>query len=145
MHVVLEVLSTARVIERKAQIIFRAYGLTAAQFNVLNCLADQPHGMKASDLAQGLIVDPSNVTGMLRRMKKEGWLHEIENPKDLRQRVVTLSPKGLTTWKAAHSGYQSSLDLLSSGLTDRQRSTCVATLHVLSAAATRLGALSPDA
>jgi len=145
MHVVLEVLSAARTLERNAQIVFRAYGLTAAQFNVLNCLADQPNGMRASDLAQGLLVDPSNVTGMLKRMKKEGWLHEIENPKDLRQRVVALSSKGRTAWTAAHSAYQRSLDLLSSGLTARQCSTCVATLQVLSAAATRLGALSPDA
>ncbi len=41
-----------------------------------NLLSDQPDGMRASDLARALIVDRSNVTGLIKRMKKDGLLKE---------------------------------------------------------------------
>ena len=72
MHLALQILTTAQALEKAAQRIFRPHGLTAAQFNVLSLLSDQPGGMRASELASALIVDPSNVTGLLKRMKKDG-------------------------------------------------------------------------
>ena len=121
MHLVVEILLAARTFEKKAQLLFRPYGLTPAQFNVLNCLSDQPDGMRASDLARSLIVDPSNVTGMLKRMKKEGLVREIANPGDRRQHVVALSAKGLEAWTRCNRAYQRSLRALDSELTAHER------------------------
>jgi DNA-binding MarR family transcriptional regulator len=140
MHVVLEVLSAARTFEKKAQVVFRPYGLTPAQFNVLNCLSGRPDGMRASDLALGLIVDRSNVTGMLKRMRKEGWLREIENQRDRRQRVVGLSAKGLAAWSRCNRAYEQSLRKLESELTPQERLVCGAALRKLSHGAAMLGA-----
>lgn len=131
MHVVLEILLAARTFEKKAQVIFRPYGLTAAQFNVLNCLSDQPDGMRASDLARGLIVDRSNVTGMLKRMKKEGWLREIETERDRRQRVVGLSAKGLAVWTRCRHAYEQNLRAIESELTAEERLVCETALQKL--------------
>jgi DNA-binding MarR family transcriptional regulator len=131
MHVVLEVLLAARTFEKKAQAIFRPYGLTPAQFNVLNCLSDQPDGMRASDLASGLIVDPSNITGLLKRMKKEGFLREIESQGDRRQRVVGLSPKGVSAWRRSRRAYERSLRALESELTAMELRVCGEALRKL--------------
>ena len=106
MHLVLRLFATTQALEKAAGRVFRPLGLTSAQFNVLNLLAVSPQGMRASDLASALIVDPSNVTGLLRRMKKEGLLEELENAGDRRQYIVGLSPKGRSVWRRAHPQYE---------------------------------------
>lgn len=139
MPIVLEILAAARTFEKKALVIFRPHGLTPAQFNVLNCLAGRPEGMRASDLARGLIVDPSNVTGMLQRMQKEGWLREIESRADRRQRVVGLSEKGVAAWSRCHRAYQRSLRALQSELSARELVVCQTALGKLVQKAAQLG------
>jgi MarR family 2-MHQ and catechol resistance regulon transcriptional repressor len=120
-HLVLQVLATAQVLQKEAQRTFKPHGLTAAQFNVLHLLSGQPAGMRASDLARALIVDPSNVTGLLKRMKQVGLLREIANPRDRRQHVVTLSAKGRAAWGAARIDYERKLAALDAALSTANR------------------------
>jgi DNA-binding MarR family transcriptional regulator len=112
MHLVLRLFATTQALEKAAGRVFRPLGLTSAQFNVLNLLAMSPEGMRASDLASALIVDPSNVTGLLRRMRKEGLVAELENAGDRRQYIVGLSPKGRSVWRRANPLYERCLALL---------------------------------
>jgi DNA-binding MarR family transcriptional regulator len=121
MHIVLQIVTAARALEKEGKRIFSPHGLTPVQFNVLNLLSKHPAGMRASDLARALIVDPSNVTGLLKRMKHEGLLNEIENTADRRQHVVTWSAKGQAAWKPAHRDYERSLVALDSVLTPVSR------------------------
>jgi DNA-binding MarR family transcriptional regulator len=122
MHLVLRVLATAQAMGKAGQRIFKSYGLTVAQFNVLNLLSDQPEGIHASALAKALIVDPSNITGLLNRMKREGYLKELKNPNDGRQRVVTLSSSGRRLWERAHVKYQRVLEAFESKIAQGDRS-----------------------
>jgi DNA-binding MarR family transcriptional regulator len=131
MNLVLQVISAAQAFEKAGQRIFRAHGLTVAKFNVLNLLSDQPDGMRASDLARALIVDRSNVTGLIKRMKKDGLLKEVETLQDRRQHVVTLSAKGRTAWSAAHPAYERGLAELTSGLSPANRKVAEAVLQSL--------------
>ena len=116
MHLVLQVLATAQALQKEAQRLLRPHGLTAAQFNVLHLLSSQPAGLRASDLARALIVDPSNVTGLLKRMKQLGLLKALENPRDRRQHVVTLSARGRAAWESAFRDYARNLAALDSVL-----------------------------
>ena len=128
MHTVFQVIAAARSLEKAAARVFKPHGLTPARFNVLNLLSDQPAGMRASDLATALIVDPSNVTGLLRRMKKEGLLTEMENAADRRQYIVGLSAKGRKAWRGAHRDYERCLATLAGRL---NRAECAAADGVL--------------
>jgi len=121
MHLVIQVLATAQALRKTGERLFRAHGLTLAQFNVLNLLADQPEGMRASQLARALIVDASNVTGLLKRMQAEGLLRDCENTADRRQHVVTLTSMGLKAWKAANREYVQSLETVDSALSPAAR------------------------
>jgi DNA-binding MarR family transcriptional regulator len=131
MHLVLRVLAAAQALEKSGQRIFRSHGLTVAKFNVLNLLSDQPDGMRASDLARALIVDRSNVTGLIKRMKKDGLLQEVETAHDRRQHVVTLSPKGRAAWSAADPAYEKGLAELVSGLSPANRKVAETVLQRL--------------
>ncbi|HEY1794319.1 MAG TPA: MarR family transcriptional regulator [Opitutaceae bacterium] len=108
MHPVLHVFTTAQALEKAAARLFRPHGLTVAQFNVLNTLSGT-EGMRASALADALIVDPSNVTGLLKRMTRDGLLREAPNTGDRRQYVVTLSPRGRAVWRRASAEYEARL------------------------------------
>lgn len=120
MHLALQILLTAQGLEKAAQRVFRPHGLTPAQFNVLNLLADQPTGLRASALADALIVDRSNITGLLKRMKKDGLLHQVENPEDRREHVVALSPRGRKLWQEAGREYERCLAALDAALPHAQ-------------------------
>lgn len=138
MHLVLQVVATAQALQKAAHRVFRPHGLTAVQFNVLNVLARQPDGMRASDLARALIVDPSNVTGLLKRMKQQGLLKEVENPRDRRQHVVTLNARGRAAWAAGFRVYQKSLAALDSGISPRDRNAADKVLRRLATAVASL-------
>jgi DNA-binding MarR family transcriptional regulator len=115
-HLVLQVLAAAQALQKRAQRVFRPHGLTPAQFNVLHLLSGRPEGMRATDLARALIVDPSNVTGLLRRMKQMGLLRALENARDRRQHIVALSAKGRALWTAACRDYSRNLEAIDAAL-----------------------------
>jgi DNA-binding MarR family transcriptional regulator len=108
-HLALQIVSAAGTLEKAAKRVFAPHGLTPAQFNVINLLSDQPEGMRASDLAEALVVDPSNVTGLLKRMARDGWIVDRANPDDRRQHVTVLAPKGRAAWAKARHDYERSL------------------------------------
>jgi DNA-binding MarR family transcriptional regulator len=120
MHVVLRVFHAAQIFDKAAQRVFSPHGITAAQFNVLNLLADQPAGLRSSELAASLIVDPSNITGLLNRMDRDGLVTELENKADRRQRIVTLTPKGRALWTKANRDFEKCLSALSDLVSDRE-------------------------
>ena len=117
MHIALQVLTTAQALDKAAVRIFKPHGVTPAQFNVLALLSDQSGGMCASDIAEALIVDPSNVTGLVKRMKKDGLLAELDNPADRRQRIVGLTGEGRRIWESAGKDYERCLAALDTPLT----------------------------
>ena len=140
MNVILRIFQTAQVLDKAAQRVFSPHELTAAQFNVLNLLADQENGLRASDLAASLIVDPSNVTGLLKRMSRDGLVTNLENTADRRQRIVALTPKGRRLWAKASSDYEVCLKVLDTLLSEKEKTTTAAVLVRLQEKANELSA-----
>jgi MarR family 2-MHQ and catechol resistance regulon transcriptional repressor len=138
MQVVLRVFQTAQIFDKAAKRIFSPHGLTAAQFNVLNLLADQKEGLRASDLAASLIVDPSNVTGLLKRMSRDELVIDLESKQDRRQRIVALTPKGRALWTKASRDYEKCLRLLEELVSEKEKKITEDILVRLSTAAVKL-------
>ena len=84
-----DIVATADLLLRESQRLFRPQGLTAAQFNVLNLLAGcgDGAGLSQRELADLLVVDRSNVTGLIDRMETAGWVRRADDPSD-RKSVV---------------------------------------------------------
>ena len=72
------VLTTTDVFLREGQRLFRPHGITAAQYNVLSALAAAGDGMSQRELGDLLVVDRSNVTGLVDRMEKAGWVRRSD-------------------------------------------------------------------
>lgn len=125
------VLGTADAFLRESHRLFRPLGLTGAQFNVLNLLAAASGGVSQRELGDRLLVDRSNVTGLLDRMEKAGWVRRADHPEDRRVYLVTLTPAGRTLWAKANPLYLEVVAQVTAGLTAQRMGECIETLDRL--------------
>lgn len=72
--------------------ITEKYGFTPLQLHILELLAQKP--MRMSRLCDSLVCDASNVTGIVDRLSKRGWIERTDHPEDRRIKVVSLTKKG---------------------------------------------------
>ena len=140
-----EIVSTADLFLRESTRLFRPQGLTAAQFNVLNILAGPKaeRGLSQRELADQLVVDRSNVTGLVDRMEKAGWVRRADDPADRRVYRVQLTAAGRKLWQKVAPAYADVVRQVTARLGERQMRDAVALLGTLREDATRW--MSPDA
>jgi DNA-binding MarR family transcriptional regulator len=125
------VMATADVFLRESQRLFRPHGITAAQYNVLNVLAPHREGMSQRELGDVLVVDRSNVTGLLDRLEKAGWVRRADDPADRRVYRVTLTPAGRQLWARVEPRYVAAITAVTRGLTRHQMVECAELLRRL--------------
>jgi DNA-binding MarR family transcriptional regulator len=136
------VLEAADSLLRGSQKLLRPYGLTAAQFNVLNLIARSEAGMSQRELSDKLVVDRSNVTGLLDRMEKAGWVRREDDPDDRRIYRVSLTVSGRKLWEKVHPLYLDAVAEITAGLSGKQISDSVDLLSQLTRASTGWAAAS---
>jgi DNA-binding MarR family transcriptional regulator len=119
-ELVASVMTTADAFLRESQRLFRPHGATGAQYNVLNILAAHPDGLSQRELGDLLVVDRSNVTGLLDRLEKLGLVRRQDHPDDRRVYRVSLTAAGSARWKTIHPLYLRAVADITRGLTVRQ-------------------------
>lgn len=72
---------------------FASHGVTADQFVILACLAEEDT-ITQKDLAHRASSDPSTIRAMLVLLEGRGLIARNRNPDDSRERLVTLTAKG---------------------------------------------------
>lgn len=130
------VMATADAFLRESTRLFRPLGLTGAQYNVLNVLAPTPEGISQRELSDLLVVDRSNVTGLLDRLEKAGWVRRTDHPEDRRVYRVSLTPEGRALWAKAKPLYLEVIAQVTAGLSKKRMSDCLETLARLGTNAT---------
>ena len=131
------VMATADAFLRESQRLFRPFGLTAAQYNILNVLAPVTNGMSQRELSDYLVVDRSNVTGLLDRMEKAGWVQRADDPADRRIYRVTLTTAGRNLWRKVEPRYHAVVEQVTRGVTAKRMAECVALLDQLAESAAK--------
>jgi DNA-binding MarR family transcriptional regulator len=125
------ILATANAFLRESGRLFRPYGLTGAQFNVLNILALRPDGISQRELGDLLVVDRSNVTGLLDRMEKAGWVRRADDPADRRVYRIRLTPAGSALRDKVNPLYLDVVHQITQGIAGKKMSDCAALLQEL--------------
>ena len=111
-----QTLRTSGTLLKASHRFFRQFGLTEAQFNVLNVLEDKPDGMSQRQLSDVLVVDRSNVTGLLDRMEAAGWVERKRAPNDRRAYRVVLTRSGTALIRRVLPKYEAAVAELFRGL-----------------------------
>jgi DNA-binding MarR family transcriptional regulator len=137
LDLVATVMATADAFLRESQRLFRPHGLTGAQYNVLNVLAATAEGISQRELGDALVVDRSNVTGLLNRLEAAGWVRRTDHPDDRRIYRVSLTPAGRRLWKKIQPRYAMVVAEVTRGLSAKRMAECRGVLeHLAEAAAT---------
>ncbi|ATC65299.1 MarR family transcriptional regulator [Nibricoccus aquaticus] len=125
------VMATADALMRESHRLFRPHGLTGAQYNVLNVLAARDEAMSQRELSDVLVVDRSNVTGLLDRMEKAGWVKRADDPADRRVYRISLTAAGRKLWAKVRPKYEDSVAAVTRGLGAAQMKAGIELLQCL--------------
>ena len=90
----LNIVRTAGVLSAAAAALFRAHGLTEAQFNVLFALKYNPQDVTQSDLGRMLVVTRATITSVLDKMEAKGLVERITVPSNRRIYHLGLTAEG---------------------------------------------------
>jgi DNA-binding MarR family transcriptional regulator len=90
----IQLLRTAEDLWNASRLFFARWDLSPSQFNVLNLLHERPAGLSQSELSRLLIMHRSNVTGLVDRLERRGFVVREDNSSDRRAYRVTLTSSG---------------------------------------------------
>jgi len=80
--------------------IFRRYGLSFPQYNVLRVLDASRNGRnKISEVSRIMLVPGANMTGIAKRLERDGFLIRKPDPRDERVTLLQITAKGKRTLK----------------------------------------------
>lgn len=74
--------------------IFRAHGMSEAQFNVLVTLEDVPEGLTMVEIARRMLISRAGISGLIRGLEGKGWVVCAACPGDARAVRVRLTEAG---------------------------------------------------
>jgi DNA-binding MarR family transcriptional regulator len=97
-------------LERQSEAFFQPFGITGAQFNILNLLGHRGGRMDQATLVDLLLVGKSSISIVLNRMVRAGLVKREEHPRDRRQTVLVLTSKGRSLWKKISPSYEAGVD-----------------------------------
>lgn len=103
----LNVVLTGTLLAKEGDRVLRRFGLTDAQFNVLMLLKHQSNGgeMNQTSLGNMLLVNRSNVTGLIDRLQQAGWVTRVADARDRRVNRVRMTSAGRQVLERAEEAY----------------------------------------
>jgi len=91
----LRLLACTGQMERRVRRGFREdFDFTLPRFDVLAQLDRNPDGMSMGGLSEQLMVSAGNITGLIDRLRKDGLVDRVADPRDRRTQRVGLTPAG---------------------------------------------------
>jgi len=120
---VLNIILTGTLLAKEGQRIFRPLGLTLAQFNVLMMLKSQSVDGRINQTTLGkmMLVNRSNITGLIDRMEEAGLVRRTDDPEDRRVYYVEMTDAGSRVLENARKVYFSRIEEIMSVLSANER------------------------
>ncbi len=103
----LNIVLTGELLSKEADRILKPFKMTQAQFNVLMLLRFQSEKGEVNQTRLGrmLLVNRSNVTGLVDRMERDGLVERVAEPGDRRVKKVKISEAGRKACEKAAKTY----------------------------------------
>lgn len=104
------------------------FEITTQQMAVIGALTRpqaDAEGMTVKDLILFLELSRQNLTAVLDRLEKHGWIERAVNRQDARSRRLRLTPEGRKMWRQMHSNVESFYAAALTDFTPQERATLV--------------------
>lgn len=120
--VLMAIVRAAEIFKRNHSSVFRNYGLSFPQYNVLRVLEASKNGRnKISDVSRIMLVPGANITGIAKRLEKDGFIIKKSDPGDDRVTILEITPKGKRTLKNIEKEKDEWLELMLKNLSENQK------------------------
>ena len=90
----LNLVKTGDWIEWKVRKVLVKHGLTHAQYNIMRVVEKNTDGVRISRIKKKMLFYKTDLTRMLDRLEKKGWIRREEDPEDRRSTTVRLTTTG---------------------------------------------------
>ena len=98
--VMMAIVRVAELFKKDADAIFREFGLTFPQYNALRVLEASGNGRNTiTNVCRVMLVSGANMTGIVKRLEKNGFLVREKDPADDRITILKITAKGKTAIK----------------------------------------------
>jgi|SRR5690625_765190 len=126
----LRLLSCTTLIENELRSRLRKkYKTTLPRFELMAQLAEQPEGLKMSELSRKMLVTNGNITGIADQLEKEGVVERQRVLHDRRSSVIRLTEKGQTLYKQIALVYNRWVDEFFGPLSSDNKENLLAALN----------------
>ncbi len=117
-EVVLNLVRTANVLSVLGAALFRRFGLTEAQFNVLFALKYKTRAWTQSDLSKRLVVTRASITSVLDKLESKELVKRVDVEGNRRIYHVDLTAKGLELLNKVEPVYRKDIHAIFSMFSD---------------------------
>lgn len=104
--VLVALVKASEIYKKDCDSIYKNYGLTFSQYNVLRILANSKGGQNSVTITSKImLVSGPNMTGVAKRLEKNGFILRKHDPNDERITMLEITPKGkrvIENIQAAH-------------------------------------------
>jgi DNA-binding MarR family transcriptional regulator len=99
-EVYLSLLRTTDELQSRVAAILKPFGVSSTQYNVLRILRGAgAEGHRCSDIAERMITREPDITRLLDRMAKAGWISQARDTEDRRVVITRITPEALRLLK----------------------------------------------
>lgn len=93
--VLMAIVRAAENFKRAHSSIFKKHGLSFPQYNILRVLESSENGRnKTSAVSRIMLVPGANMTGLAKRLEKDGFILRTRDTEDERVTLLSITPKG---------------------------------------------------
>ena len=121
----MNLLWTGTLLKRASRRFFRDTPFSEAEFNLLLVLSYSGEPLSQNELGRRMLVDKSNVTGLIDRLEEAGLLARNPVPGDRRRNHVALTAEGRRRIAPLDPVYHDMVGQVMSGLSDREHRTLI--------------------
>lgn len=120
--VLMAIVRAAENFKRTHTAIFRNYGLSFPQYNVMRVLDASRNGRnKISEVSRIMLVPGANMTGIAKRLERDGFLIRKPDPRDERVTILQITLKGKRTLKKIKEEKDQSIEKLLKGFSQKDK------------------------
>ncbi|MFC1539361.1 MarR family winged helix-turn-helix transcriptional regulator [Candidatus Latescibacterota bacterium] len=129
----LNIVLTGTLLLREGTSLLRPFGMTETHFNILMLLKYQSEEGKINQTRLGnmLLIHRSNITGIIDRMEKAGFVKRLPDPEDRRINYIEMTEKGKETLDNADRVYHKRLDEIMSALSESDNQKIIKLLEII--------------
>lgn len=138
-RVMMAIVRAAESFKRTHSIVFKKYGLSFPQYNILRVLEASENGQnKISVVGKIMLAPGANMTGLAKRLEQNGFIERKPDPADERVTLLAISGKGRDTLKEIENEKDETIDQILDGIPDEKKKDFLETIKQIIKSTTRL-------